>query len=87
MAALVCAAGCTQLTDGSGPVLLEGFRGSGDACRRVAETRYAARFPRFTGDLVACPATMPGLARFAARTGALAVDRPGDLVVYAVPRG
>ena len=63
------------------------YRSPGDACLLVADTPYTNRFRGLRDDLVACPATMPRLDRFAAETNAIAVDRVAGYVLYAVPRG
>jgi hypothetical protein len=67
-------------------VLLDPYREPNDSCRLVAPTSYAKKFPRFRGDIVACPASMPNLALFAADVNAVAVDRVPGYVIYAVPR-
>ncbi len=61
------------------------YRDASDVCQLVSDTRYTDRFRGLRGDIVACPETMPRLDRFAAETGAVAVDRVGGYVLYAVP--
>lgn len=65
-------------------VLLDGYRNAADPCRTVAQTAYTRQWRTMGGTLVACPADMPQLERFAAQTGALAVDRVGTYVLYRV---
>ena len=78
------AAGCGPREVVPSLVLLDGYRGASDPCRTVARTAYTRRWNDAGGTLVACPADTPRLERFAARTGALAVDRVGGYVLYRV---
>jgi hypothetical protein len=66
-------------------VLYDGHRSASDPCRNVGVTAYTSQWLREGGALVACPATMQGLERFAADTDGLAVARVGEYVVYRVP--
>ena len=82
---------CLALAAGCGPrgvvpslVLLDGYSGAADPCRTVARTAYTRRWHDAGGALVACPAETPRQERFAAQTGALAVDRVGGFVLYRV---
>jgi hypothetical protein len=65
-------------------VLYDGHRTPSDPCRNVGVTAYTSQWLREGGALVACPATMQGLERFAADTDGLAVARVGGYVVYRV---
>lgn len=65
-------------------VLYDGHRNASDPCRNVGVTAYTSQWLGQGGALVACPATMQGLERFAAETGGLAVARVEDYVVYRV---
>jgi hypothetical protein len=65
-------------------VLYEGHRGASDPCRNVGVTAYTSQWLAQGGALVACPATMQGLERFAAETDGLAVARVENYVVYRV---
>lgn len=65
-------------------VLYEGHRSASDPCRNVGVTAYTSQWLSQGGALVACPATMPGLERFAAETDVLAVARVENYVVYRV---
>ena len=65
-------------------VLYGGHRSASDPCRNVGVTAYTSQWLGQGGALVACPAGMPGLERFAAETGSLAVARVEGYVVYRV---
>jgi hypothetical protein len=65
-------------------VLYGGHRTATDPCRNVGVTAYTSQWLREGGSLVACPATMQGLERFAADTGGVAVTRVDGFVVYRV---
>jgi hypothetical protein len=59
-------------------VLYGPHRGASDPCRNVGVTAWTSQWLRDGGALVACPATMPDLDRFAA------VTRVAGYVVYRV---
>jgi len=65
-------------------VLYGGHRTASDPCRNVGVTAYTSQWLGEGGALVACPAMMPGLERFAAETNGLPVARVEDYVVYRV---
>ena len=65
-------------------VLYGGHRTPSDPCRNVGVTAFTSQWLREGGALVACPATMQGLERFAAETGGLPVARVENYVVYRV---
>jgi hypothetical protein len=81
---LAVAAGCAPRGVVPALALLDGYCGASDPCRTVARTAYTRRLHDAGGTLVACPEDMPRLERFAAQTGALAVDRVGGYVLYRV---
>ncbi len=88
IASLFLLAGCFGPPAPRAPLEFVGpYRGPGDACLLVSDTPYTDRFRGLRGDLVACPATMPRLDRFAAETHAIAVDRVAGYVLYAIPAG
>ncbi|WP_172295243.1 hypothetical protein [Pseudoruegeria sp. HB172150] len=67
------------------PLFGDGYRGDGDACRRVGESEVTAEFLDDAADLVACPVgTDPGL--FASETGGREVARHMGYILFSVPR-
>ena len=65
-------------------VLYGPHRSAADPCRNVGVTAWTSQWLRDGGALVACPATMPDLDRFAADTGGVPVTRVAGYVVYRV---
>lgn len=82
--ALAALAGCAPGPVVPSLVLYGGHRSASDPCRNVGVTAYTSQWLRQGGALVACPATMQGLERFAEDTGGLAVARVEGYVVYRV---
>jgi hypothetical protein len=82
--ALAALAGCSPGPVVPSLVLYGGHRSASDPCRNVGVTAYTSQWLRQGGALVACPATMQGLERFAEDTGGLAVARVEGYVVYRV---
>jgi hypothetical protein len=67
------------------PFFGDGYRFSGDACRRIGEDEYTNQFLDDAADFVGCPETLENLGVFVTDTGAIEVARRDGYVLYSVP--
>ena len=78
--------GCTAPVP-SLPFFGDGYRFSGDPCRRVGESAETVNYLDHTADLVGCPADMETLDDFVADTKAVEVFERDGYKVFSIPRG
>ena len=83
---LVLAAACTPAPEPSLPFFGNGYRFTGDLCRRLGEDLFTARFLGHTADLVGCPQDADNLEVYVADTGARQVAHRDGYLIYSVPR-
>lgn len=67
------------------PFFGDGYRFSGDACRRLGEDDYTNQFLDDAADLVGCPHDLENLGVFVTDTGAQEVAQRDGYVIYSVP--
>lgn len=89
--ALVGLAACsptpTPMPETTLPFFGDGYRASGDQCRRLGESAETINYLDHTADLVGCPADMENLGVFVTQTDAIEVFRQDSFVIYTVPQG
>ncbi len=68
------------------PFFGDGYRFTGDACRRIGEDAYTNQFLDDSADLVGCPADLENLGVFVIDFNAQEVARRDGYVLYSVPR-